>query len=265
MDIEYYMVRVFTPLFYTIEFLLIIIVFISVTILYTKNKDKQSLKVFLVSGIAITLTELFLQGIGTRVVKNAYLFSIPIGFPLTCLLMGFFDGGIKNLFAFHMVKSIKERNISSLKISLALFSMVFIVFAIYNGYTGILNSQGNPNITSSLRFLFPPSSIFLLILSFTFSFSFFFVNKHIPKEDKAIFFYYSFGLIIFMLSWIITAQIFLTRYIGIESIIPAPIRDQMLLMWGYFLLIESVGVSIFIAPILYQLNAFRDGQNHQKF
>ena len=47
MDIEYYMVRVFTPLFYTLEFLLIIIVFITVAVLSAKNKDKQSLKVFI--------------------------------------------------------------------------------------------------------------------------------------------------------------------------------------------------------------------------
>lgn len=261
MDIEYYMVRLFTPLFYTLEFLLIIIVFITVAILSAKNKDKQSLKVFLLSGIAITLTELLLQGIGTRIVKNAYLFTIPVGFPLTCLIMGFFDGGIKNLFAYCMVKSIKERKNSSKKLALALFLMVFIVFAIYNGFTGMMISQGNSNITTSQRSLFPLSSIILLILSFIFSSSFFFLNKKIPREDRTIFLYYSFGLIIFMCSWIITAQIFFTRYIGVGSITPASITYQILLMWGYFLFFESVGVSLFIAPILYQLNAFKIDSN----
>jgi hypothetical protein len=256
MTIEYYMVRIFTPVFYTLEFFLVLIVFIIVIILRVKNIEKQSIKVFIVAGIINTLVELLLQGIGTRLVENAYFFTMPIGFPFTCLIMGFFDGGLKNLFAYYTVKSIKNRKKKSKSLAFTLFFMVFIVFSIYNSITATLNSQGNSNVTLTQRSLFSLSSIVLLIVSFIGSFSYFFLKKSIPREDRNIFLYYAFGLIVFLCSWTITAQIFMTRYIGIGGILPASILEQILLMWGYFLLFEGVGVSIFIAPIIYQLKIF---------
>lgn len=256
MAMDYYMIRVFTPIFYTLEFFLVLSMFIPSLILYIRNKDKISLKVFLVAGTINTLVEMLLQGIGTRTIENAYFFTIPIGYPFTCLIMGFFDGGLKNLFAYHTVRVLKDRDMASKLPVLVIFLSVLIVFTIFNGLTGIMNVQGDSDITLTQRSLFSLSSIILLLVSYLGSFSYYYLNKSIPKEDRIILLYYALGLILFLCSWIITAQIFMTRYIGFDGVYPASIIEQILLMWGYFLLFEGVGVSLFIAPVLYILKAF---------
>ena len=65
------------------------------------------------------------------------------------------------------------------------------------------------------------------------------------------------GLVIYLLVWMIPLHAFSLRYIGVYemgSYTPAGFFEQLLLMYGYFLFFEGVGVSIIIYPLIYQLN-----------
>jgi len=252
----YYIIRAFTPLFYTIEFIISFGVFLVLLLLYIKGIEKKSLTVFLLTGTINTLIEIILQTISLRIIENAYFFFIPIGFPWICFIMGFFDGGVKNLFAYHMVKIFKDHNMLSKYINILLFATVFIIFLVYNIYiSNVLNVNG-VNITITQRNIFNISSILLLILSFSISIYYFFFSKNVLKEERKIFFQYALGLIVFLISWIFSSHILMTRYVAINGITPAPICEQILLLWVYSLLVEIVGVSIFIVVLLHKLKFF---------
>ena len=105
---ENYMVRVTTPFFYTLEFLVALGVFLLVVYLFVRNIDKKSLLVFIIAGAINTSIELMLQGLGMRVIEGAFFFNSPIGFPFICFILGFYEGGVKTLIAYHFMVEVSH-------------------------------------------------------------------------------------------------------------------------------------------------------------
>lgn len=251
---QYYMIRVFTPFFYTLEFLIAIIVFIFSLYFYVKRIDRNSLLVFLIVGMINSGVELLLQGIGIRVVENACLFSLPIGFPFIAFILGFYEGGVKTLLAYHFVKFIIDKKRYNELFLSFLVIIVFIPFFIYSIVSATQIGEGTTNITITVRDMLAPLSIFLLILAFILSISYFILNESIPKERKMTLLYYEFGVVVYLLIWMVPLHVFLQRYIGIfqnNNYIPASIVEQILFMYVYFLFFEGVGVNIIMYPIIY--------------
>ncbi|MFX0189088.1 MAG: hypothetical protein ACFE8A_15290 [Candidatus Hodarchaeota archaeon] len=79
-------------------------VFIILLYFYIRDIDKDSLKLYLITGLSHSVLELIAQGGRIRVIEDAYIFQIPIGYPYICFILGFFEGGLISLAAYHFVK-----------------------------------------------------------------------------------------------------------------------------------------------------------------
>ena len=105
MVIEYIMARcTIGNLLYTAELLIVISIFLTLFFFWKKRGDRNAFLVFLITGLWNSGVELFAQGFGIRINPETYLFNIfYVKFPFLCFVMGFFEGGILCLFAYHFI------------------------------------------------------------------------------------------------------------------------------------------------------------------
>ena len=252
---SYYMVRWTSSFYYTLEFLIAVSVFFVTLLLYLKGIDKKIVLVFIIAGVFNTCVELFIQGIGARSIEGAYLFIIPIEFPWICLILGFYEGGVKFLVPYYFTKFIVNKDEYSKKILVFLLTVVSLSFLSYSLITRLLIDSGTTAITITQRNLLSLPVIFALSLSFLLTFSYFVLNVKIPKKDKTIIFYFYIGLILYLLCFTIPLHIFLIRYIGIgESCVIASSGEQIFWMYAYFLLFEGTGALMMLTAIIYHFN-----------
>ncbi len=249
------MVRYVSPFFYSLEFLLAVFTLAIVLYFFVREIERKSLIIFIVAGIINTSIELFLQGFGIRVVENAYFFGLPMGFPFVSFIMGFYEGGVKTLLAYHFVKYLVDRNKISKRFFLFLFFMVLAAFTTYSGITVMQAYSGVITPILTVRDMFAPVSIILLVVAFGGSTLYFLSNKEIPKRRKWTLLYYELGVVLYLLAFLIPLHISSLRYIGVAmgSSVPAGLFQQLVLMYGYFLFFEGVGVNIIIYPTIYSL------------
>ena len=157
------MVRYATPTIYTFEFIMSIIILLFVLYLYLKDIDKKSLWVYLITSSLHTILELFAQGGGFRVIKDAYLFNVPIQYPTTAIIIGFFEGGFIALGAYHFVRALANKDPLSIKFFLIILItlMAILLLGSYN-----MRTQIDANLSSVVltrRKMFNLNSILLLI------------------------------------------------------------------------------------------------------
>ena len=131
MIFHYYMTRYSTSLLYTAEFLFDILFLAMVLILYVRGLDKKSLWVYIIFGLLHSVMELIAEGTGTRVIKDAMIFSIPVGYPFLPFVLGFFEGGFICLGAYHFTRAILNKDKLSMKFSLILFVIPFTMILLY--------------------------------------------------------------------------------------------------------------------------------------
>ena len=255
METMQFMVRVVSSFYYTLEFLIAVSIFCLILYFYVKKIDRKSFYVFLIAGAINTSVELFLQGFGTRVIEGAYFFNIPIDYPFICFILGFYEGGVKTLIAYHFVMLIFSRNKFSKRFCLSLIAIVVVCFLTYSIITAEQLTSGAITRVLTVRSIFAPLSIIFLVIAFVASTFYFIFNRNIPKHHKITLLYYEIGVVLYLLAWLIPLHAFSLRYIGIYEMgtyIPASLLDQLLLMYGYFLFFEGVGVNIILYPIIYR-------------
>jgi hypothetical protein len=255
METASYMVRYVSPFFYTLEFLLAVLTFALVLYFFLRDVDRKSLLIFIIAGVINTCIELFIQGFGIRIVEDAYFFGLPIGFPFVSFIMGFYEGGVKTLLAYHFVKLVVDRNKFSKKFFAFLFFIVLGSFITYSSITVVQSSMGTITPTLTVRDMFSPVTITLLVIAFGGSALYFLSNKDIPRSRKWTLLYYELGVVLYLLAFLLPLHISSLRYIGVEmgSSVPAGLFEQIVLMYGYFLFFEGVGVNIIIYPTIYSL------------
>jgi len=261
------MVRYTSSFYYTLEFLIAISVFLITLFLYLKGIDKKVLLVYITAGVFNTFVEIFIQVIGARFIEGAYLFIIPIQFPWICLILGFYEGGVKFLIPYYFTKFIVSKDRYSKKMLILLLSVILISFLGYSFITRMLIDSGSIKITITQRNLLSIPVIFALLISFILTISYFYLNTKIPKENKKLVFYFYLGLILYLLCFCIPLHFFLIRYIGIgENIVIASFGEQIFWMYGYFLFFEGTGALMVLAIIIYHYNLieFNNKNNYSK-
>ena len=226
------MVRTTTPFFYTLELLVALSGFLIVLFLFVKDIDKKSLYVFLLAGVVNSSIEFFLQGVGLREIDGAFLFGTPIGFPFIPFILGFYEGGVKTLIAYHFTRMVVNSDRLSKKVLVSLLCIVFIPFFSYSVIES--SALGSPIQTVTVRELFNLLPILLLALAFAVSISYFLFNKDLPRLHKKSLLYYELGLVIYLLVWMIPLHLFLFRFIGVfdgGTYVPAGIMEQLVVMY----------------------------------
>ncbi len=245
------MVRITTPFFYTVEFLVALSVFLVVLFFFLRKTERKSLIVFIIAGGINSGIELLLQGTGMRVIEDAALFNIPIGFPSICFILGFYEGGVKTLIAYHFVRTLMNSDKFSKIFLIALVVLIFNSFFSYAAF--ITSGWGSSSLTITARNMLAPLGIILLLVAFAGSFGYFLLKK-IPRNHKVSLLYYQLGLVIYLLVWMIPLHIFSLRFIGDVLYVPVGIFEQLVWMYGYFLFFEGIGVIIVVYPVIYGLD-----------
>ncbi|MFW9898724.1 MAG: hypothetical protein ACFFDO_05630 [Candidatus Thorarchaeota archaeon] len=230
-------------LIYTYEFIVIIIILIILLLFWKLNDDRNSLIVYVLTGIGDTIIELLASASGIRIVEETYLFGVfYVGFPLLPVIMGFFEGGVQCIIAYHLIQGIMLKNKLSLKFSLS-YLIVTIIIMMFSRLSAFFNvSQNSIGITR--RSIFSLGSILLLISCYLVSFGYFFLNKTINKRERISFLlWYLFIMIVYFPVFLIS-HITMTRFIEIEqngTYEVAPLLEQILVLYGYGLVLEAGG------------------------
>ncbi|MBD3228025.1 MAG: hypothetical protein GF329_07530 [Candidatus Lokiarchaeota archaeon] len=256
MVVEYYMIRGIGAFFYTLEFLIAMGVFLLVFYLYLRRINRKMIFVFLIGGLINTGVELLLQGLGIRIIAEAYFFTLPIDFPYICFILGFYEGGVKTVIGYCMVIYLLYRKRLFKRLLLFLVLSIFITFFVYSASTAYYLIIEPESVLFTARNMTGILPNLLLLIAFGVSLLSFLLNKKITKKRKYTIFFYMLGQIAYLLAFTIPLHIFMLRYIGFDSgstYTPANIFAQIIFMYGYFLLFEGIGVNIIAYPIIYQL------------
>lgn len=258
---NYFMVRQGTFLLYTVEFLLNFVVLFIVLYLYKKYIDKNSLWVYLLTGFGHSMLEFFGQLIGIRVITGAILFNFPIGFPFLPFIIGFFEGGVISLAAYHFVKILSNKNRNSIRIfaSLSIFVFSMILFISISAKMFDTSSQ---NLT--LRDMTSPLAITVIIIMLLIPVPYFLLFKGVKPQDRITLLYYYLGLFLFTLVIVIPNHIFGTRYIAVgteDSYLPASFIEQILVMYVFSMGLEATGTLILWYIFIYHFNLIELNEN----
>lgn len=257
MLLNYYMARYATDLLYIFEFLVVIALFVILLLIWKKSRKigKNSFLVYIISGLYHTGIELLAQGTGNREVPEITINTITIGYPFLPFILGFFEGGLFCLIAYHFVNYIIQKSSFSKKFALILTSILlgFIILNSVKSYFDLLVDTSGYDFTA--REIFSWLTIILLIISFVISFGYFFLNKNISKIYKKSFMYWYLGLIIFTFVLCFPLNIFGIRYIASfdgSSYVTVSILEQFLVLYVYSLSLEAAGFFLPIYIILYK-------------
>ncbi|MHA1439293.1 MAG: hypothetical protein ACTSPD_17110 [Promethearchaeota archaeon] len=104
------MSRYSTAMLYTFEFIIVLVLFFILIFFYIKDIDKKSLWVYVITGVFHSIMELIAEGLGVRVIKNASIFTISVGYPFLPIILGFFEGGMICLGAYHFTRIIVNKD-----------------------------------------------------------------------------------------------------------------------------------------------------------
>ncbi|MHA1293877.1 MAG: hypothetical protein ACTSQJ_14565 [Promethearchaeota archaeon] len=247
MMFQYYMSRYGSAVIYTFEFLFSVGLIAILVVLYWKKLDRNSLPVFLISSMFHTILELGAQGLGIRVVTGAMIFSIEIGYPFICIIIGFFEGGLVGFSAYHFVQWIDKNETYSRNIFLGVSLFLIGFFTIHNLLSQLYFADATSVASITRREIFSPLSILFLIILFLIPILYIFLYKGVLPEERKLLLSFYLGLSLFTLVIIIPNHLSGLRFIEIrtgDTYKKAPLLDQILIMYGYNGLFESGGFLI---------------------
>ncbi len=256
--LNYYMSRYTTDTIYNFEFLVVIIIFLVLLILWKKTGEKNSLKVYILTGILHSIIELVGEGSGTRVISTTYLFGIiQIGYPFTAFILGFFEGGLFCLMGYHVVRILMNKDGFSLKFT-AILSIIFLIFSTLGAINARMSLRSNPfAIIITRREIFSIGAIILLIISFIVSFGYFFLKKNIPSGHRISLIYFYLGVIFFTAVLIVPLHVGGVRFIEVYQnfvFMHASFIEQLIVMYGYSIVLEAAGFFLPFYVIIYHFN-----------
>ncbi|MBD3229885.1 MAG: hypothetical protein GF329_17010 [Candidatus Lokiarchaeota archaeon] len=245
--------------------IIVISIFVIVFYFWKYRADKSSLYVYIISGLWNCFIELSAFIFAVRSVDETLLFGfLRVGFPYVQLIMGFYEGGVQCLVAYHLIRAVMRRDKSSL-----IFSSEYLV--ITNSIIGLIDvfniDASSTTISITRREVFSLGSILLLIISFLISFGYFFLKKSITKREKKSFLlWYLFIMVVYFPIFLIS-HISMNRFIEIQlngSYIIAPLFDQIAVLYGYGLGFEAAGFFLPIYVILHALNVIKFDKQQKK-
>ncbi|MHA1301711.1 MAG: hypothetical protein ACTSO9_20010, partial [Candidatus Helarchaeota archaeon] len=218
MVLDYYMSRYSTDVLYSFEFTFIIILTPILLLLWKYYGEKNSLKVFMVTGLLHSAIELLGQGTGARRISTTYLFGVlKISYPFTPFILGFYEGGLFCLIAYHIVRILINNDDFSKKFTL-ITSIVIGVLIIRGGIQIKQTLKSNPfSVTFTRRTMFSPTVLVILISYYIISFSYFFLKKNIPWKHQKSFLYYYLGMVYVTALIIVPLHILGVRFIEIYN------------------------------------------------
>ncbi|MFX1450086.1 MAG: hypothetical protein ACFFCM_04545, partial [Promethearchaeota archaeon] len=214
-----------------------------------------SLFVYILTGILHSIIELIAEGTGTRVISITYLFGIlQIGYPFTAFILGFFEGGLFCLIGYHIVRIFMNRDKFSLKFT-SIVSIIFLIFSTLGGLNTRMSLKSNPFVlTITRREIFSIGALILLIISYTVSFSYFFLNKNVPSNHRISLIYFYLGVIFFTAVLIVPIHILGVRFIEVYQnfiFMNASFIEQIIVMYGYSIVLEAAGFFLPFYVIIY--------------
>jgi len=259
---NYYMARYYTNTLYTFELIFDCALFLILLLFYVRKIDKGSLVVFLFTGTIHAILEIFAQITETRVVQDTLLFDIIyVGFPILPIIMGFYEGGVFCLAAYHFVKIIANKDRYSTK-----FFSILCAITILITTTGAISMrfqlESDPSgVNFTRRTITNPFAIILMISLYSITISYFIINKKISSKDKLTVLYFYLGLVLFTFFMILPVHIFGIRYIEKDangSYIAANLIEQVLIMYAYQLMTDAAGFFIQDYIVLYHFVYLKD-------
>ncbi len=234
---------------YTFEFVICIFIFILLSILAKKSGEKNSLIVYTFTGILHSIIELVAEGTGVREISNTYLFGrFYIGYPFLPFILGFFEGGLFCLLAYHFVRLVMNRD----KFSMKFFSGFAIFFFTLITLGAIRMPSEGPIYTQ--REIFNTGNIIFLIACYSFTIGYFLLNKKVTSVHRKSLLWFYLGLLLVTVLMILPLHVFGIRFIEVNQggiIIRASILEQILVMYGYSLAFEAAGFFLPFYVIIY--------------
>ena len=255
---SYFMSRYSTDIFYTFEFIVCITILCILIFFAKKSGEKKSLYVYLVTGFLHSIIELIAEGVGNRVISETYLFSvIYLTYPFLPFILGFFEGGLYCLLAYHFVRYLMNRDRFSLKFFLS-FTIVFLTFISLGAMRMQSDVLTDPlAVTFTRRALLSISTLILYTVFYIVSIGYFLLNKRVTSRHRLSFFYFYIGLIVVTALMVIPLHLAGIRFIEYSqngSYFYASIPEQILVLYGYSLAIEAAGIFIPYYVIIYHFN-----------
>ncbi|MHA1378672.1 MAG: hypothetical protein ACTSRG_09845 [Candidatus Helarchaeota archaeon] len=255
MVLNYYMSRYSTDGLYTFEFVFCIFLFLILLLFWKLYDEKNSFKVYIITGLLHSSVELLGQGTGARKISITYLFGIlKLSYPFTPFILGFFEGGFFCLVAYHVVRILMNQDEFSKKFTLV-FSISVGISITLGGISIKQTLKSNPfSVIFTRRIIFSPSVLIVLLSFFILSFGYFFLRKNIPRDHKISFLYFYIGMIYVTALIIVPLHILGVRFIeSYQNFIfsPASILEQILIMYGFNIGIESAGYFLPYYVIIY--------------
>lgn len=258
----YYMSRYSSPAWYTFEFIVIMSLFFILIWLWRKKNDKSSLKVYLVTGIAHSIVELVGQGLGIREISNMFLFDVlHVEYPFTALIMGFFEGGMFCLVAYHILRLFMSKDRFSLKFILISSTLLVVATTI------LLVTMDYSTITFSRREIFAPISIILLVSFYGITIGYFFLTKRVTRFHLKALFSFIVGMMFITLLFTLPPHIAGIRFIEVwngSNFVYASLPEQILLMYAYGIPVGAAGYFLLYYIILIHFKWIDFGQGNSK-
>lgn len=239
---QYFMSRYANYLIYTFEFLFSVVVLIIVIFLYLKKIERNSLKVYLITAFFHTILELIAEGTGTRVINDASLFGIPIGYPFLPIILGFFEGGLICLGAYHFTRIVVNKDKFSLKFFILLYFIPFTLILFGSIMMRIQLENEPASLSLTRRALLTPMSLILLSIFYSIAVIYLILKKDLKRNDRLAFLYFFIGVVLYTSVMNVPTHIAGVRYIEIMEngdYVYADWFGQIVIMYGFDLLLES--------------------------
>lgn len=240
--LDYCVSRYTTEMLHTFELTIAAAVLAFAALLHRRGIDGRSLWVFAVGAGMHSAFELLAEGFGVRTVADAAIFGIPIGFPVTALITGAFEGGVVALMAWHLMAALTEGDGRSGR----LFALGCAAFAVM-GAAGALQMRmqlaADPQALSlTRRALFHPHSLALLTAVVAPTLAYFALSPRVGPGDGARLAAYYLGIVGFTLTLALPLHLASLRFIEVSAAggyAPASPLEQALVMYAWNLPLEA--------------------------
>jgi hypothetical protein len=204
--------------------------------------ERNSLWVFLVTGGFHSVIEAIIALTGVRKIENARILNRSISFPLPALIVGFFEGGIISLAAFHFARAITYYD----SFSIWLFNCFCIIFGLLTLIGSVIirkQRDSNPtHLQITRRKLFTPGSVCLLLIFFLIACGYLLFNWSIsPQAWKSLLYFFT-GVVIFLAVMIIPLHCLGIRFIEIrttDGYVRASPFEQIAIMYPFNTILEA--------------------------
>ncbi len=246
---DYFMSRYSTDMLYTFEFIICVFMFILLALLARYKGEKNSLFVFILTGLLHSVIELVAEGTGVRVISETYLFGkLFISYPFLPFILGFYEGGIFCLMAYHFVRILINKDRFSLKFFL-IFGIGFLVLITLGAFR-----MQSGSIIFTRRQIFSLGNLILLLICYTIAIGYFTLKKNISSRVRKSFLLFYLGLILITALMVIPLHIGGIRFIEVYeggSYYYASILEQILVLYGYSLVFEAAGFFLPFYVLIY--------------